>query len=159
MYNLMMDQKKSIEEFKLRVGDLVALSGHGLNSGGIIYRIVEDHPPEKLQEQPKDSRGHWSWRRRNISAKTGKPVSYAAVNGFVYVVPVLKFAEYQPKNRRGKTISTRGRKLVEYRHVETRLRRVDIVELGVFYANFKAFVEKEVKRLSGEDDVEPVVAT
>lgn len=150
-----MDQKKSIEEFKLRVGDLVALSGHGLNSGGIIYRITEDHPPVELKEFSREEKRAISWRKQRVSKSTGKPVSNAAVNGFVYIIPVLKFAEYQPKNWRGKKVSTRDRKLVEYRHIEKRLRRVDIVELGVFYANFKAFVEKEVKRLSGEEDDKP----
>lgn len=154
------DIERKLSDYGLAEGDLVVVSGHGLNSGGNIYRISKDCPPRKdavYGQYTSYSRGYGPKRGRTHTQYSGwitlgknpaRPYHGYEINttrllGCIEVVPVFSFMAYTGGRSTGK-------KLVRYNRINSTVKKIDIVALASQFASFQLFINQELKRLQGE---------
>lgn len=142
----------TLQQHGYAVGDLVTLSAHGLNSGGIIYKVIKDVPPayHSLWGEYRERRYSRRGPGRNsvrVMIRTGwidekgKFIPQLKRYGCIYLHPVFAFFPYK---------SRAGKKSVPYHQIPKRLKKVDLVELGTTFTRYQHFINEELKRLSGE---------
>ena len=144
-----------LADYGYAIDDLVTLNGHGLNSGGIIYRIVKDHGPAidstwgtyiDIRYRNTYGGGRSNTKRERVTRsgwidKNNKAVRDLYIYGCISLEPVFSFAPYKGKS---------SKKSVPYRQITKRLNKVDLVQLGILFTKYQEFVNRELKRLSGE---------
>lgn len=136
-----------LSNYKLSLGDLVTINGITLNSGGIIYAIVKDNPPnadvvwgKTTHKVYKSSYGfansyeRYGWLNKNGK---GKILNSIQIFGSIDLKPVFSF---MPNS------SLKNRKIA-YQHIRTRVKKIDIISLGKSFASFKEFIDAEVKKI------------
>lgn len=139
-------------DYGYAVGDLVSLSAHGLNSGGVVYRITRDNPPAidstwgtfiemRYMFGGGPQRTKKPLSRQGWIDKNNKVVRDLYLYGCITLEPVFSFFPYKGKSTK---------KSVPYRQIEKRLKKVGLVELGITFTNYQEFINNELKRLSGE---------
>lgn len=144
--------KKSLSVYGFNVGDLVVLHAHGLNSGGVIYRITKDCTPinaiwgeyrDYYRSGPRSNRQprvSYTWCNVNKKGKASQPVPFTRLHGCVELTPIFSFFPYR-----------KGKKIVAYKQIKSRLKKVDVVKLGVTFYEFQRFLQDEAKRMSSDD--------
>lgn len=119
------------------VGDLVAYSVPLWNNYMTIYRITQDFAPCKdaVWGRYKDySKSSENYQLGWIYPNTKKKIPRKYLCGCVEIEPVYQIIRgtFRPTKR-----------IVEYRNFR-RLKKLDLLELGRTFAEFKEFIEKEV---------------
>jgi len=147
---------RKLADFNLCEGDLVTLHAHGLNSGGVIYRIVKDSVPrsDAVRGQYTDyqrsryhgSRGLMGTSRMTPAIREGwvdakrKPINQTRLSGCIELYPVFSFMAFKGN----------GKKLVTYSQIPKRVQKIELVALASSFANFHIFLNQELKRLQGD---------
>jgi len=144
----------TLSDYGYAIGDLVSLSAHGLNSGGIIYKIVKDYPVavdstwgSYTERMYRYSAGPGRRKNINVSSRMGwvdkknKHVRQLYLYGCITLKPVFSFMPYKGKS---------STKSVPYNQIKKRLTKVGLVELGITFTKYQEFINNELKSLSGE---------
>jgi hypothetical protein len=140
-----------LSDFGLAEGDLVTVEGHGLNSGGNIYRILKDSPPRSdarwgqyTDYSPRWSRKSRKEKRRDgwVDAK-GYLINPTRLRGCIEVMPVFSFMAYP-------TGAKAGRKLISYSKIKRQVKKIDLMAMATQFASFQLFINQELRRLQGE---------
>lgn len=145
--------RNSLSDYHYAIGDLVTLSGKGLNSGGIIYKITKDCPPpydatwgtykhhvtRYMSGPGRRKAAKHTYEKQWWLNEKHRPINDLHIHGCITLHPVFAFAATKIKS-----------KSVPYRQIEKRIKRVDIIELSLTFAKFQTFIKEELKRLSGE---------
>lgn len=126
------------------VGDLVSYSHPAWNNHMVIYRIVQDHPPNHeavwgiYRDYSKNSMAGFQMGWTYPDTKKRMPWRY--VQGCIEIEPVYQIIRgpYRP-----------SKKTVEYRSLR-RIKKLDVLELGRTYAGLKDFIEREIIFCSSE---------
>ena len=127
----------SMKERGFNVGDLVLYKVASYNSM-VIYRIIEITPcdGELVWSEYKHYRRSTYMSRGWVNPTTGKVVDRRLVYGHLTLIPVFSMSDMKAR-----------RKTVPYGDV-SRLRKIDILELGQMFSRLNDFVLSEAKRLS-----------
>lgn len=127
----------SIADRGFRVGDLVLYKVASYNSM-VIYRIIGITPcdGELVWSEYKHYKRSTYMSRGWVNPTTGKHVDRRLVYGHLTLIPVFSMSDMKVR-----------RKTVPYGDV-SRLKKVDILELGGMFSRLNDFVLSEAKRLS-----------
>ena len=119
---------------------------------GVIYKIVEDLPPQKpasewkIEKKTQNIRNSqtFQWEPKVVDVKKygawdekGKPILKSRINGAVRIAPVFTFF---PTSRGSKPIGKGGTIIVEYCSLYRALKRVDLVEVCGKFAELGEFI-------------------
>ena len=138
---------KNLSQYGLYVGDLVVLHAHGLNSGGVIYRITKDCPPVDAiwghyrdYYRSRNATIRYTWCNVNKKGKASQPVPNTRLRGCVELTPMFSFFPYK-----------KGKKVVPYGQVKARVQKVDVVKLGLTFYEFQRFLQDEARKMSNDE--------
>lgn len=137
-----------LSDFNFKVGDLVSVSGQGLESGGVIYRIVKDYEPAKdavysiiTSPSRRYTRTRTGWAYPNESKRKNKrliQVPHIKLDGCISLRPEFAF---MPSRKTDKL------RTVPYSQIMERVTKVDIVSLGATFATYQNFINEELAKL------------
>lgn len=143
---------KKVEDYGYAVGDLVTLQGQGLNSGGVIYKITLDsRPVNAIWGAYRDYYGRhrymstsgktsYTWCYVNKKGKPAQPVPDTRLKGCIELTPVFSLFPYK-----------KGKKVVPYKKIKSRMSKVDLIKLGVTFYEFQTFIQAETKKMMGDE--------
>jgi hypothetical protein len=138
----------TLESMGLREGDIVTVHAHGLNAGGIIYRIAKNCPPlpnavwgtykeYRRWGGPRGRDNNFSTREGWLHPKGLRVIPEVRQYGCVELQPVFSFMPH-----------SKTKKVISYKHIHSKVKKVDIVQLGVSFAEFQQFIGAELARLA-----------
>ena len=133
--------KRRLSQYGLEVGDLVTCNRPSYDQG-VVYRIEQDFLPRndavlKSLNTSIDEVKKLRWCYPEFE----KEMSQMTLKGYVKLSKVL---ELFPHDRYIRS----EYKFVSYTFI-SKLRKVDVVQLGYTFTKFKEFLEEEVRRISG----------
>jgi len=132
--------KKMLSDFNLKVGDLVTLQSYTVHGGGIIFRIVKDSKPRMDAVRMMTRQFGYMYNTWCDPVK-GKEIPHLRLYGCIELFPVFNFMSFKAKKHS-----------VEYRHIPSRIKKVDLLALGKTFAEFQMFITEEMKKLQGNGD-------
>jgi len=136
--------EQRLADFGLAVGDLVLYASGRDETGGIIFRIVEDTHPQKPHSTSKTVQRHretydqgsnkWVTKLVDVTEHgywdaNGRKLMDAAIAGFVRIRPTFDFFA----TRKGRQPKGKGETLIIKYSALRDLKKVDLVLLGAKY--------------------------
>lgn len=157
---------KVLSDYGFRVDDLITYDSTDESTGGTIYRIVEDKSPvAPTTTQRPAVRNHVAADRRGFSFTTqeeytefgawddkGRAISKCNQLGYVRIKPIFQFLP----TARGAAPKGKSGTLMIYYTMLPELKKVDIVALGVKYAELGNILKDVMRHRGAELNDEPV---
>jgi hypothetical protein len=143
--------EQKLSDFGFAVNDIVVFDNSKLNpacsSGGVIYKIISDTPPKKIETSQKivtRQSNVRSYKRTYVipaKDKDGKKVSVAESKGCIRCIPIFEFFA----SSRGKKPGGVGKTLtVIYKNLKY-MKKISIVEIGTKYVELGNFLISTAK--------------